>query len=83
MFPDDLQGMPYERAIEFKIDLQPGTTPIAKSLYRMIPVELTELKIHLKDLIDKGYIRPSSSPWGCRVLCMKKKDEVVHLCVDY
>jgi hypothetical protein len=81
MFPDDLQGMPYERAIEFKIDLQPGTTPIAKSLYRMTPVELAELKIHLKDLIDKGY--RSSSPWGCRVLCMKKKDEDVHLCVDY
>jgi hypothetical protein len=53
-----------ERDIEFKIELQPGTAPIAKSPYKMIREELAELKIQLKDLLDKGYIRPSSSPWG-------------------
>jgi hypothetical protein len=68
MFPDDLPGMPPERAIEFEIELQPGTTPICKSLYRMTPMELAELKIQLKALLDKGYIFPSSSPWGCSTL---------------
>jgi hypothetical protein len=63
VFPDDLPGMPPERAIELKIELQPGTAPIAKSLYQMTLVELTELKIQLKDLINKGYICQSSSPW--------------------
>jgi hypothetical protein len=79
VFLDDLLGMPLERAIEFKIELQPGTTPIAKSLYRMTSVELAELK----DLLNKGYIRPSSSPCGCPALFMKKKDEALHLCVYY
>jgi hypothetical protein len=79
MFPDDLLGMPPERAIE----LHPGTAPIAKCRYQMTPVELAELKIQLKDLFDKDYIRPSSSPWGCAVLFVIKKDEVLHLCVDY
>src|SRR4029453_4325601 len=65
VFPDDLPGLPPERAIEFKIELQPGTAPISKSPYRMTPVELAELKVQLKDLLDKGFIRPSSSPWGC------------------
>jgi hypothetical protein len=68
VFPDDLPRMPSKRAIEFKIELQPGTAPIAKALYRMTPVELAELKIQLKDLIDKGYIHPSSSPRGCLAL---------------
>jgi hypothetical protein len=59
-FPDDLPGMPPERDIEFKIELQPSTAPVAKSPYRMIKDELPELKIQLKDLFNKGYIRPSS-----------------------
>jgi hypothetical protein len=71
--------MPPKRAIE----LQPGTTPIAKSLYRMKPVELAELKIQLQDLLDKGYIRPSPSPWGCPALFVSKKDKELRLCVDY
>jgi hypothetical protein len=79
VFPDDLLGMPPERAIE----LQLGTAPIAKSSYRMTPVELVELKIQLKDLLDKGYICPSSAPWGCPALFVKKKDEALRLCVDY
>jgi hypothetical protein len=59
---DDLPGIPPERAIEFKIELQPGTAPIAKAPYWMTPVELVELKVQLKDLQDKDYIHPSSSP---------------------
>jgi hypothetical protein len=72
--------MPLDRAIGFKIELQPATTPIAKSLYRMTPVELAELKIQLQDLLNKDYIHPSSSPWVCLALFMKKKDEALHLC---
>jgi hypothetical protein len=60
VFPDDLPGMPLERAIEFKIELQPGTLPIAKAPYKMSPVEMRELKIQLHGLLDKGYIRPST-----------------------
>jgi hypothetical protein len=62
VFPDDLPGMPPERAIEFKIELQPGTALIAKAPYKMSPVELKELKIQLQGLLDKGYIHPSISP---------------------
>jgi hypothetical protein len=83
VFPDDLPGMPPERDIEFQIELQPGTAPITKSLYHMMRDELEELKIQLKDLLDKVYICPSSSPWGCPTLFVKKKDEALHLCVDY
>jgi hypothetical protein len=75
--------MPPERAIEFKIELQPGTAPIAKALYRMSPVELKELKIQLHGLLDKGYIRPSISPWGCSALFVEKKDKEMRQCVDY
>jgi hypothetical protein len=83
MFLDNLPRMPPEKAIEFKIELHPDTAPIAKSPYRMTLVELVELKIQLKDLLEKGYICPSSSPWGCTTLFMKKKDEALSLCVDY
>jgi hypothetical protein len=75
--------MPPERAIEFKIELQPGTTPIAKAPYKMSPVELKELKIQLQGLLDKDYIRPSISPWGYSVLFVEKKDKELRLCVDY
>jgi hypothetical protein len=83
VFPDDLPGMPPERAIEFKIELQLDTAPIAKSLYQMTPMELAELKIQLQDLLDKGYIHPSTSPWRCPALLESKKDKELHLCVDY
>jgi hypothetical protein len=86
-FPDvssnDLPGMPPERAIEFKIELQPGTTPISKAPYKMSREELAELKIQLKDLLDKGFIHPSSSPWGCPTSFISKKDKGLRLCVDY
>jgi hypothetical protein len=83
VFPDDLSGMPHERAIEFKIELQSGTTPIAKAPYKMSLVELKELKIQLQGLLDKGYIHPSISPWGCSALFVEKKDKEMRLCVDY
>jgi hypothetical protein len=83
VFPDDLPGMPPKRDIEFKIEVQPRTAPIAKSLYRMTSVELAKLKIQLKDFLDKGFIHPSSSPWGCPALFVSKKDKEFRLCVDY
>jgi hypothetical protein len=83
VFHDDLPGMPPERVIEFKIELQPSTTPIAKAPYKMSHVELKELKLQLQGLLDKGYIRPSTSPWGCSALFVEKKDKELRLCVDY
>ena len=83
VFPDDLPGLPPDRDIEFVIELQPGTAPISKRPYRMPPKELAELKIQLQDLLDKGFIRPSTSPWGCPALFVKKKDNSLRLCVDY
>jgi hypothetical protein len=82
VFPDDLPGMPPDRDVEFIIELQPGTAPISKRPYRMPPNELAELKIQLQDLLDKGFIRPSASPWGCPALFVKKKDNSLRLCVD-
>jgi hypothetical protein len=83
VFPDDLPRIPPERAIEFKIKLQPSTTPIAKAPYKMSLVELKELQVQLQGPMDKGYIRPSTSPWGCPALFVMKKDKELRLCVDY
>jgi hypothetical protein len=83
VFPDDLPRMPPDRDIEFIIELQPGIAPISKRPYRMPPNELAELKIQLQDLLDKGFIRPSASPWGCPALFVKKKDNSLRLCVNY
>jgi hypothetical protein len=83
VFPDDLLGMPPERAIEFKIELQPGTAPITKAPCKKLPMELKELKIQLQGLPNKGYICPSTSPWGCSELFVEKKDKELRLCVDY
>jgi hypothetical protein len=82
VFPDDLPGIPPDQDIEFIIELQPGTAPISKRPYRMPPNELAELKIQLQDLLDKGFIRPSASPWGCPALFVKK-DNSLRLCADY
>jgi hypothetical protein len=82
VFPDELPGMPPDRDIEFAIELQPGTAPISKRSYRMPPAELAELKKQLQELLDKGFIRPSTSPWGCPALFVKK-DESLRMCVDY
>jgi hypothetical protein len=83
VFPDELLGMPLDWDIEFAIELQPGTTPISKRPYRMPPAELAELKKQLQELLDKGFIRPSTLPWGCSTLFVKKKDESLRLCIDY
>jgi hypothetical protein len=83
VFLEELPGMPPHREIEFVIDLAPGTTPIAKRPYRMAVTELAELKKQLNELEQKGYIKPSSSPWGAPVLFVKKKDGSMRLCVDY
>ena len=69
--------------MEFKIELVPGTAPISRRPYRMPPNELAELKIQLQELLDKGLIRPSSYPWGCPSLFVKKKDKSLWMCVDY
>jgi hypothetical protein len=76
VFPDELPGTPPNRDTEFAIELQPGTTPISKRPYRMPPAELAELKKQLQELLDKGFIRPSTSPWGCPALFVKKKDQL-------
>jgi hypothetical protein len=83
VFPDYLPEMPPERTIDFKIELQPGTAPISKASYKMSREELAELKIQLKDLLDKGFIHPNSSPWGSPALFISKKDKGLRLCVDY
>jgi hypothetical protein len=83
VFPEELPGMPLEREVEFYIDLIPRTEPIAKRPYRMAPTELAELKLQIADLQQKGYIRPSSSPWGSPVLFVSKKDGSMRMCIDY
>ena len=83
VFPKDLPGLPPERAIEFGIDLMSDTKPISKAPYRMAPVELKELKIQLEELLKKGFVRASVSPWGALVLFTQKKDGSLRLCIDY
>jgi hypothetical protein len=83
VFPNDLPGMPPKRAIEFKIELKPGTALIAKAPYKISPMDLKELKNQLQGLLDKGYIQPSTSPWGYSVLFVEKKDKDLRLRVDY
>ena len=82
-FPDDISGLPPDREVEFTIDLIPGTEPISIPPYRMSPAELREVKAQLEELLSKGFIRPSISPWGAPVLFVKKKDGSLQLCIDY
>jgi hypothetical protein len=83
VFPDDLPGMPPDRAIEFKIELQPGTARVYTWPYTMTRNDMVELKTQLQELLDKGYIRPSYSPWGCHAIFVLKKDKTHRLCVNY
>ncbi|GJT00444.1 putative reverse transcriptase domain-containing protein [Tanacetum coccineum] len=83
VFPDDLSGLPPVREIEFCIDLIPGASPVVKSPYRLAPSEMLELSNQLKELQEKGFIRPSHSPWGAHVLFVKKKDGAMRMCIDY
>jgi len=83
VFPDDLPGLPPDQDVEFKIELIPGTAPISRRPYRMPPNELAELKTQLNELLNKGLTHPSSSPWGCPAIFVKKKDQSLRMCVDY
>ena len=83
VFPKELSGLPPQREIEFAIDIVPGATPASITPYRMAPTELKELKLQLQELLEKGFLRPSVSPWGARVLFVKKKDGTLRLCIDY
>jgi hypothetical protein len=83
VFPKDLPGMPPKRKVEFDIELLPGTAPISKRAYRVSRPELVELKKQIDELSEKGYIRPSTSPWAAPVLFVEKKDGTRRMCIDY
>jgi hypothetical protein len=83
IFPDDLPGLPLDRDVEFTIELEPDPAPISRHPYRMAPKELSKMKKQLEELLDKGFIHPSSSRWGCPTIFVKKKDGTLQMCVDY
>jgi hypothetical protein len=83
VFLEEVPGLPPRRDIDFSIELAPGAVPVSRTPYRMSTPELIELKLQLKEMMDKGYIRPSVSPWGAPVLFVKKKDGTLRLCIDY
>ena len=83
VFPDELLRIPPQRDVDFCIELHPGTSPISMTPHRMAPVELQELKVQKQELLDKGFIRSRTSPWGAPVLFAKKKDKTLQLCIDY
>ena len=82
-FPDELPGLPPRRVVDFGIELHPGISPISMTPHRMAPVELQELRVQLHELLDKGFIRPSTSPWGASVLIAKKRGKTLRLCIGY
>ncbi|GJV90802.1 putative reverse transcriptase domain-containing protein [Tanacetum coccineum] len=83
VFPEDLPGLPPARQVEFQIDLVSGAAPVARAQYRLAPAEMQELSTQLQELSARGFIRPSSSPWGAPVLFVKKKDGSFRMCIDY
>ena len=83
VFPDELSGLPPYRDVDFTIELNLGTSPISMTPHRMTLVELQELKVQLQELLDRGFIRQSTSPWGAPILFSKKKDKTLQLCIDY
>ena len=82
VFPNELPGLPQQGVVDFGIELHPGTSPISMTLHRMTPIELQELRVQLQELLDKRFIRPSTSPWGALVLFAKNKDKTLQLCID-
>jgi hypothetical protein len=82
VFPKDLSGLPPDRDVEFTIELEPGTAPISWRPYHMAPKELVEMKKQLEKLLEKGFIHPSSSPWGCPAIFVNK-DGTLRMCIDY
>ncbi|GKA66064.1 putative reverse transcriptase domain-containing protein [Tanacetum coccineum] len=83
VFPEDLPGIPPTRQVEFQIDLMHGAAPVARAPFRLALSKMKEFSDQLKELSDKGFIRPSSSPWGAPVLFVKKKDGSFQMCIDY
>ncbi|GJU16309.1 putative reverse transcriptase domain-containing protein [Tanacetum coccineum] len=83
VFPEDLPGLPLARPVEFQINLTLGAAPVARAPYRLAPSKMKELSEQLQELSNKGFIRPSSSPWGAPVLFVKKKDRSFRMCIDY
>jgi hypothetical protein len=83
VFSEELPGMPLKRELEFTIDLKLGTEPISRTPYRMFIVELQELRMKLKELLDLGLIRPSVSPWGVPLIFVQNKDGLWSLYIDY
>nr|GFA24117.1 putative reverse transcriptase domain-containing protein [Tanacetum cinerariifolium] len=83
VFPEELPGLPPSRQVEFRIDLVLRAAPVARAPYRLAPSEMKELLVQLQELLEKGFIHPSSSPWGAPVLFVKKKDGSFRMCIDY
>ncbi|GKE22080.1 hypothetical protein Tco_1433592 [Tanacetum coccineum] len=83
VFPKDLPGLLLVRQVEFQIDLIPGAAPVARAPYRLAPSAMHELSDQLQELADRGFIRPSTLPWGAHVLFVKKKDRSFRMCIDY
>nr|GEX32157.1 putative reverse transcriptase domain-containing protein [Tanacetum cinerariifolium] len=83
VFPEDFPGLPPPQQLEFEIELVPGAAPVARTPYRLAPSKMKELAKQFQELSDKGFIRPSSSPWGAPVLFVKKKDGSFRMCIDY
>jgi hypothetical protein len=83
VFLEELLGMPPERKVEFAIELIPGTAPISMRAYRVSGPDLVELKKQIDELLEKGYIRPSTSPWAAPMLFVEKKDGTKRMCIDY
>ena len=83
VFPEEQPGLPLHRDVDFSIELHPGISTISMTSHRMAPVELQELRVQLQELLDKRFIRPSTSPCGAPVLFARKKGKTLRLCIDY
>ena len=83
VFPEELPDIPLEGEVDLSIEIVPRIAPVSRAPYRMAPAELKELKVQLQNLLDKGFVRPSVSPWGAPVLFVKKKDGTLRMCIDY
>jgi hypothetical protein len=83
VLPEEVPSLPLRRDIDFLIELSPGVVPVSRTPYQMNTPKLVELKLQLREMMDKGYIQPSVSPWGAPVLFVKKKDSTLRLCIDY
>ena len=83
VFPGELPGIPPKKEVDLSIEVVHGTTPISRAPYLMAPTELKELKTRLQNLLDKGFIRPSVSPWGVPILFIKNKEDTLRMCIVY